>query len=81
MFKNKRRLQREYAQPPLIESQNGQSIDCHKTEMYNHVTNELNKGWRVDLYNGMVWQKVGKKNAGCLIDNKEHKQFPKLEKL
>lgn len=75
------------AQPPFINSQNGQCVDSHGINIYNTETGETNPKWDDGLWtvpenlSPCCFEKVGRKAAGNLLDGVKHEEYPQTNQL
>lgn len=68
------------AQPPFWRDAHGQLHDGHGLNIVNPETCETGRGWYDhEAFTDVVFRRVGKKNAGRLLDGVEWNQFPITE--
>lgn len=59
---------------PFWKSIRGDEVDSHA---WPDITGEEPEGWIADLHDDVVYQWVGKKAAGDILDGKRYQQFPR----
>ncbi len=62
--------------PPLVESQHGHNIDSHHLPVGLTDHEPINGWWWPDGLSQTIYQRVGKKKSGRLLDGVVHNSFP-----